>query len=987
MPVGRADPLSGDASGVDRAPGLGYPRSATEDGVKKRISLFVAIIWAAGIAAAQEPGVISGRVKDAEGTLLPGVAVTLSGGGVPTRYAVTSGKGLFRFTGLPAAADYALELDLPGYKTLRRDGLAVSFGRDIRLSLTLDPLPPDEMITVSGATPVIDRTNRRTGLAVDAFLLLALPMPGDPWSWLALAPGLAADRENVGGAESGQQAYVHGAGTVWTDAVWTLEGTDITDPATPGDAPAYVDPANYSEIRVDVAGGDVRTRTAGLQLHLVPRSGGTRPSGALRFDISDRIFELNNVPAALASAGLGSPGLDSLRLYGGNLGGMLLRDRIWAAAAFGVQDIGQRTMSGVVDEVLIASGYGSLDFKISPGLRLNGLLAYDAKSSSNRAFWGYAEQAPETLWSQRSPSLTGKARLEKKLGAFELALTGLLTSVDFHLAPLDGARTVDGSGSYQIRSYEPSFYVTGNANDYRRKSRQMGLAFTGRAYFDNILGGGHELTFGLETRAAAMTLSDTIEGNLVLHDYGYGWVEAELLRDTAASYGYSRFSAYVQDTIDWGRLSLSLGLRYDREHALIRDQVVAASPWLPEYLPAMSTAEYDPGFVNSVLSPRLGLSYDLRGDGRDVVRLSLAIYGSQTGMDPAVFVNPASAGIGLLWKDADGDGRVALGELFGIDWLTGSYASPYDPATWLYAWGFDPYDPSDLSPSNRLAPDYAAPLTDEVLLSYEKEILDDFGARLDVLYRKRHRLSYDIGILAGGVVEDYTNWVPVGTNTTVGIEYWTRLAPAYGSYRTAAKDRYEQYAAVTLSLSKRYSRGWMLSGSATYADWKINYGGDYLDPSNMAYFEDGVVWAESLGDGLDGVLVSSRWTVKLAGLLDLPLGLKASAVLTAREGFIIPTYTIVQRENIGPTYLYGNEYGNGRVGDTRLPALVLLNARLEKEFRLGDRFKLAVGLDAFNALNSSTALNRAGRIGASNFLQDTLILNPCVFRLGARVAF
>jgi len=954
--------------------------------VNKRIFVIIGCILAAGLAAGQELGTISGRVTDGEGMLLPGVAVTLSGGSVPTRYAVTTAKGMFRFTGLPAASDYALELDLPGFKTLRRDGLVTAFGREVRLMLALDPLPPDEMITVSGRTPVIDRVNRRTGLSADAALLRSLPIPGDPWSWMALAAGLVADRENVGGVESGQQAYVLGAGAVWTDAVWTLEGTDISDPSVPGDAPAYVDLAGYGEIRLDVAGGDVRTRTAGLQLHLVPRRGGNKPSGGLRFDISDKAFELNNVPDSLAAAGLGSPGLSSLRLYGGDLGGMLIRDRLWAAGAFGVQDIGRRTMSGGLDQVLIASGYGSLDYKLSPSLRLNGLFAYDAKSSSNRASWGDALQAPETLWSQTSPALTGKALLEKKLGVFELSLTGLWTSVDFHLEPVNGARTVDGSGSYQVRAYEPSFYVTGNANDYRRKSSQLGLAFNGRAFLDHILGGGHELTFGLEMRSAAMTLSDTIEGNLILHDYGYGWVEAELLRDTAASYGYGRFSAYVQDTIDWGRLSVTLGLRYDREKALIREQTVAASPWFPEYLAAQTISEYDPGFVNSVLSPRLGLSYDLTGDGKNVVRLSLAIYGSQTGMDPAVFVNPSSAGIGLLWKDADGNGRVAIGELWGVDWQTGLLVSPDNPAYWLYAWGFDPYDPSAVSPSNRLAADYAAPLTDEILLSYQKEILADLGARLDILYRKRHRLSYDIGILAGGVVEDGANWIPVGTNTTVGAEYWTRLAPAYGSYRTVAPGRYEQYAAVTLSLGKRYSRGWMLDGSFTYSDWKINYG-QVLDQTNLAYFEDGVVGVASMSDALTGILISSRWTAKLTGLIDLPLGLRASAVLTAREGYVLPTYTIVQRENIGPTLLYGAENGHGRVGDTRRPAVLLLNARLEKEFSIGGRFKLAVGLDAFNALNSSTALNRVGQIGASNYLQDTLILNPAVFRLGARITF
>jgi hypothetical protein len=972
---------------VDRALRIGYSIPGREDGLKKWILALGGILCAAGIVLAQEPGGIAGRVTDSEKTPLPGVAVTLSGGGAPPRYAVTSGKGMFRFTQLPPGSDYAVELDLPGFKTLRRDGLIVAFGRDVRLVLAMEPLPPDEMITVSGRTPVIDKNDRRTGFSADSFLIMALPTPRDPWALLALAPGLIPDRENIGGAESGSQAYLYGAGTAWTDAVWTIEGTDISDPSVPGDAPAYVDMSNYAEMRVDVAGGDARTRTSGVQLHLVPRRGGTRLAGGLHFDLADGALQMSNVPLDLRSSGLGTPGINSVRLYGGNVGGTLIPDRLWAAGAFGIQDISKRTMTGGADDVTIASGYGNFDLKISPTVRLNALFAYDNKSSSGRARWSDAEQAPETLWSQSGPSLTGKARLEKKLGAFELALTGLLTSVDFHLQPVNGERTLDGSGSYQVWDYEPSFYVTGNANDYRRKSGQFGLAATGRAFFDNILGGGHELSFGVETRSASMTLNDTIEGNLILHDYGYGWVEAELLRDTAASYGYRRYSAYVQDSADWGRLSVTLGLRYDREHAVIRDQVVPASPWLPEYLQASNVSEYDPGFVNSVLSPHLGFSYDLRGDGRDVVRLSLSIYGSQTGMDPAVFVNPSSAGIGLLWKDADGDGRVSMGELWGLDWSTGTLVSPDNPEYWLYSWGFDPSNPSALTPSNQLASDYAAPLTDEILLSYEKEISDDFGARLELLYRKRHRLSYDLGILAGGVVEDASNWVPVGTNTTVGADYWTRLEAAYGSYRTNSKNRYEQYAAVTLGLNKRYSHGWMLNGSFTYADWKYNYGGDYLDPTNISYFEDGIVSAESQSSLMSGVLVSARWMAKLSGLVDLPFGFRASAVLTAREGYIIPTYTIVQRENIGPTYLYGTPNGNGRIGDTRLPALFLANVRLEKEFSFGDRFKVAVGIDAFNLLNSSASLKRSGLIDADDYLEDKLIVDPGVFRFGARITF
>ncbi len=938
-------------------------------------------------ASAQEAGGIAGRVRDAESNPLPGVAVTLSGDRVPTRYAVTGSEGTFRFSGLPAAYDYALELDFPGFKTLRRESLAVSFGRDVRLELVLTPLPPDEMITIVGHTPLIDKNDRRLGYGIDALRIMALPIVRDPWIVLAMAPGLVADRENIGGAESGLQAYIHGAGAVWTDAVWTLEGTDITDPSVPGDAPAYVDVSNYEEIRVDTAGGDVRTRTPGIQLHLVPRRGGAAPSGGIHFDMADKMFEMKNVPLALQAAGLGSPGINTIRLYGGHLGGEILRDRLWAAGSFGVQDVTKRLMTGGLDAAKIASGYARFDLKLSSTLALDALLAYDEKTASNRTRWGETQQAPETLWTQSGPSLTGKARLEKQLGALRLTLTGLLTSVDFHLRPVGGERTPGGSGNYQVQDFDPSFYVSGNANDYRRKSRQFSLGASGRAFFDHILGGGHEILFGVEMRTAAASLSDTIEGNLILQDYGYDWVEAVLLRDTAASYGYTRMSAYAQDTIDWGRLSLTLGLRFDRERALIRDQIVPASPWMPEYLAALNTPEYDPGFVGSVFSPRIGLSYDLRGDGRDVLRLSLAIYGSQAGMNPATFVNPASAGIGLLWKDADGNGRVAMNELWGFDWGTGELASAQDPSAWLYAWGFDPSNPGSLSPSNRLASNYAAPLTDEILLSYEKEILPDFGARLDLLYRKRHRLSYDVGILAGGLVEDASNWVLVGHNSTVDADYWARQEAAYGEYRAMADNSYEQYVGATFGLSKRYSHGWLLDGTFTYADWKISYGGDKLDPTNMGYLEDGPAATESQSADLLGVFIHARWTAKLTGMVRLPWGFNASAVFTAREGFIVPTYTLVERANIGPTLLYGRTGGGGKLGDTRLPALFLLNVRLEKVISIGDRVKVAVGADGFNILNASTSLKKAGRIEAADFLQDKLIVNPGLFRLGARISF
>ena len=435
-------------------------------------------------------------------------------------------------------------------------------------------------------------------------------------------------------------------------------------------------------------------------------------------------------------------------------------------------------------------------------------------------------------------------------------------------------------------------------------------------------------------------------------------------------------------------MSLTLGLRFDRERALIRDQIVPASPWMPEYLAALNTPEYDPGFVGSVFSPRLGLSYDLRGDGRDVLRLSLAIYGSQAGMNPAMFVNPASAGIGLLWKDADGNGRVAMNELWGFDWGTGELASAQIPPIGCMPGASTPPTRAPSRPPTGLASNYAAPLTDEILLSYEKEILPDFGARLDLLYRKRHRLSYDVGILAGGLVEDSSNWVLVGHNSTVDADYWDapagrlRRVPGHGrqQLRTVCRGHLRLEQALLPRLAAR--RHLHLRRLEDQLRRGLSGPHQYGATSRTARRR-----RNRRAPTLLGVFIHARWTAKLTGMVRLPWGFNASAVLTAREGFIVPTYTLVERANIGPTLLYGRMGGGGKLGDTRLPALFLLNVRLEKVIAIGDRVKVAVGADGFNILNASTSLKKSGRIEAADFLQDKLIVNPGLFRLGARISF
>jgi hypothetical protein len=191
----------------------------------------------------------------------------------------------------------------------------------------------------------------------------------------------------------------------------------------------------------------------------------------------------------------------------------------------------------------------------------------------------------------------------------------------------------------------------------------------------------------------------------------------------------------------------------------------------------------------------------------------------------------------------------------------------------------------------------------------------------------------------------------------------------------------------------------MLNGSVTYSDWRRYYKGEYvgviddlsyrdeynLGPNNEAYFDGGVVAAESGGSGSEGVYVNSRWSAKLSALYELPLGISFSGVLMARDGYPIRPYNVVNLPGIGDENIYGNP--GGKFGDKRLPAFWTLSFRVEKRIMISDRSSVSIAMDAFNVTNSALPLKEEASLTAANYSQALLILNPRIFRFGIRFEF
>jgi hypothetical protein len=966
--------------------------------LKKVLTLLALFCLVGAFSFGQQQGGMKGTVTDPEGNPLPGVTVTLTGSKTAPRTVVTSEQGNFRFLNLPVASDYAIKFELPGFKTVLREMQVVTYGRDITYEIRMEMATIAEEVTVVGQTPVIDTKRTQVGVNITSEAIMSLPTSRNPWVLMALAPGMMIDREDVGGSDAGQQSAYYGHGSSGEDQTWNVDGANITDYSALGAAPAYLNLASYEELQINYGNNDVTSQTGGVQINFVTKRGGNNFSGTFYLDAEDKAWQSSNFIPVLSEQGFKPPGIDRVYLYGVDFGGPIVKDHAWFFGAYGIQDLHTFTISGAQDNTWLVSTYAKLDFQLTKNTRASGFYEYDSKIKIGRTSWGSSVQSPDTLYDQNGPTYVAKGEIEQMFGNLFLNGKVVYSHNTFNLVPRLGPRNPGvNTNPVMFRTYDPSEYHSGNVDNYGTVRPTFNVNFNGNLFVENVLGATHEIKFGADYLQSTVSTFDLYPNYYEVVDYGGGWVEAWIHQDYYLNLWLAKYAFFAQDTMTWGKFSLNIGLRYDIEDARAKNEHQPAAPFLSQYLGDLSLTEAKPPKTLNTLSPRLSLIYDLTGDGKNVFKINLARYGSQNGYNLGSFINPVGwREIDLRFVDSNGDGFVQENELFGTDWNTSlPTVNPLDPDGWSW-WGyFDPANPLSTTPFNKVDSSYASPVLDELSASFEREIITDFAARVEFFYKKYHNLTWDLGLMADGSIQTADNFFVAGHNSIVDKDYYGRYQAPIAGFRTNSKNAYERYVAGEIVLKKRLSNHWMLDGSFTYMDWKYFSGGDnltssydgYQNPSNNSYWDGGVEAPQSGGSGFSDVFVNSRWMGKLTGLYQFPYGINASFTFVAREGYVTPTYVKVSMSRIGTRNLYGDPGGGGKFGDSRLPNFMELNFRLEKVFRIGEASTVVVAADAFNALNSNTALAEIGQITSSRFMLTQRILNPRVFRFGIRFTF
>ncbi|MBI2221941.1 MAG: TonB-dependent receptor [Acidobacteria bacterium] len=152
------------------------------------------VLGVAVMPAAAQQAVIYGTVADASKAVLPGVTVTVTNQGTGLKQSVpTSDRGDYRIVGLPLGV-YSVVAELVGFTTMTRKDIALGLEAQVRVDFTLELASVREAVVVVGESPLVEIERSEVGGNVTAEQIKTLPVTGRQWINLAtLMPGTGQD--------------------------------------------------------------------------------------------------------------------------------------------------------------------------------------------------------------------------------------------------------------------------------------------------------------------------------------------------------------------------------------------------------------------------------------------------------------------------------------------------------------------------------------------------------------------------------------------------------------------------------------------------------------------------------------------------------------------------------------------------------------------------------------------------------------------------
>jgi len=288
-------------------------------------AIVVCLLGAAPAFAQQGTGELRGRVVDAQGGVLPGVAVVAKNEASGQYREVVSGSDGSFFMSALTPGSYEVSAQLAGFRSFSRGAVRVEVGKTQSIDVQMQVGGIEEKVTVTAESPIVDTTTKQLGGSVQAQELQDVPSVNRNFtSYLSLLPGVTATISTDSfGADS---IRVNGQAT--QNANYMLDGAGNNDNFNNGNggAQARIPVEAVQEFQLLTSQFDAEFgQSSGGIVNAVSRQGTNVVHGTGFF------FEQNQTMTSLdyfaKQQGLDKPEARQIQ-YGGWLGGPIVKDKL-----------------------------------------------------------------------------------------------------------------------------------------------------------------------------------------------------------------------------------------------------------------------------------------------------------------------------------------------------------------------------------------------------------------------------------------------------------------------------------------------------------------------------------------------------------------------------------------------------------------------------------------------------------------------------------
>ncbi len=616
-------------------------------------------------ALAQGGAALTGVARDESGAVLPGVVVEASSPVLieKTRSSVTDGTGRYVILDLRPGT-YTVTFTLTGFATVKRENVIVSGTGSITLDTPMKLGNVAETVTVTGETPTVDIQTTTRETVMDQAIVAAIPTSRNSFAVGVLIPGVTVSDgfgsfQDVGGALGPTTLALMVHGSRVSDQRQLVNGVALSTMIGGGwGGGAVPNATGTAEFAIDTAAVDATAATGGVRINFIPRDGGNKFAGTLFGAFATKGFASSNYDADLQKRGLSAPG--NIKVNGDfnpGAGGPIVKDKLWFFVS-GRYQVADNYVPGMFYN-LNANNPSSFVYAPDTSRQAiaprrfqvyQGRLTYQANPKNKFGITYDLESncfCPDNVSALRTPEAADDRRFPLQR----------FVQVDWN-TPISSKLLLEVSGIHRVERWGGMHLQTGNAGNITALDPRMigvvdsGLGgFTYRAAAQGLGPGSAPFNNSWNNNLHYRAALSYITGSHVVKvgfNNAWGYFDNTVYTPNAATPYFYTFNVgvpqavtlqaapyttkvevdrdlgiFAQDKWTTGRWTVAAGVRFDNFKNSFPAQSLGPTVFTPTRNISFSTIDN----INwKDVTPKLGVTWDVKGDGKTAVKVTLNKY-------------------------------------------------------------------------------------------------------------------------------------------------------------------------------------------------------------------------------------------------------------------------------------------------------------------------------------------------------------------------